>query len=69
VIRMKKGLVPKPETKFITVKCMDCGNQQMVFERASSTVNCQVCGATIARPSGGKAVLTEGSEVVGEVRE
>lgn len=66
---MKKGLVPKPETRFMTVKCKDCGNQQMIFERASSTVNCQVCGATMAKPSGGKTILTEGSEVVGEVRE
>jgi len=66
---MKKGLIPKPETRFLTVKCKDCGNQQMLFERASTTVNCQVCGATIARPTGGKALLTEGSEIVGEVHE
>jgi len=66
---MKKGLIPKPETKFLRVKCKDCGNEQTVFERASTTVNCQVCGATVARPTGGKAALTEGTEVTGEVRE
>jgi len=66
---MKKGLIPKPETRFLTVKCKDCGNTQMIFDRGSSVVNCQVCGATIARPTGGKVLLTEGIEIVGEVHE
>ena len=66
---MKKGLIPKPETRFLTAKCKDCGNQQMIFERACTIVNCQVCGATMARPTGGKVLITEGIEIVGEVRE
>jgi small subunit ribosomal protein S27e len=64
---MKKGLVPKPETKFLIVKCKDCGNSQTIFNRATTSVNCAVCGATMARPTGGKAKLQEGCEVQGEV--
>jgi small subunit ribosomal protein S27e len=44
-----------PQGKFITVKCTDCGNKQTVFEKATSVVNCFVCGTTLAKPTGGKA--------------
>ncbi|GGL44002.1 30S ribosomal protein S27e [Halarchaeum sp. CBA1220] len=42
---------------FFRVQCPDCENEQIVFEKASSTVACAVCGTTLARPTGGKAVL------------
>ncbi|MDG6220552.1 MAG: 30S ribosomal protein S27e [Candidatus Thermoplasmatota archaeon] len=45
------------ESKFVKIKCPDCDNEQIVFTRASSKVSCQVCGATIAEPSGGRAKL------------
>ena len=51
-------MIPKPTSRFLRVKCEDCGNEQIVFDRAASTVLCQVCGATVAKPTGGKAVVT-----------
>ena len=42
---------------FLRVRCPDCENEQVVFEKASSTVACAVCGTTLARPTGGKADL------------
>jgi small subunit ribosomal protein S27e len=42
---------------FYTVKCPDCENEQTVFEKASTPVACAVCGHTLSRPTGGKAVL------------
>ncbi|MEM2870150.1 MAG: 30S ribosomal protein S27e [Thermoplasmata archaeon] len=51
----------------MTVRCKDCGNTQMVFERASTPVNCLVCGATVATPTGGKAKIREECEVLGRV--
>ncbi|MFB6160170.1 MAG: 30S ribosomal protein S27e [Haloferacaceae archaeon] len=45
------------------VVCPDCGNEQVVFGKASTPVNCVVCGSTIATPAGGKA------EFAGEVAE
>ncbi len=49
--------VPKPGGKFLKIKCPDCGNEQGIFDRASTQVNCLVCGATLAKPQGGKAAL------------
>ena len=42
---------------FFRVRCPDCENEQIVFEKASSTVACAVCGTTLARPTGGKAEI------------
>jgi len=44
-------------SKFFRVKCADCENEQVVFEKASTTVECVVCGKVLAEPSGGKAQL------------
>ncbi len=44
-------------SKFFRVKCPDCENEQVVFEKASTTVECVVCGKVLAEPSGGKAQL------------
>jgi small subunit ribosomal protein S27e len=56
-------VIPKPKSQFLRVKCEDCGNEQIVFDRASSVVLCPVCGATVAKPMGGKAAIR--GEVLG----
>jgi small subunit ribosomal protein S27e len=56
-------VIPKPSSQFLRVKCEDCGNVQIVFDRAASVVLCQVCGATLAKPTGGKAAIR--GEVLG----
>ena len=43
--------------KFTKVKCQDCSNEQVIFDKASTAVACQVCGATLALPKGGKAAI------------
>jgi small subunit ribosomal protein S27e len=40
--------------QFVKVKCGDCGNEQVAFNRPASKVNCLVCGATLATPTGGE---------------
>ena len=42
---------------FWVVKCPDCSGEQTIFSRPSTPVNCSVCGATLATPTGGKAAL------------
>ena len=54
-------LIPKPRSRFIRVKCPDCGNEQLLFSHASNVVKCNVCGAVLAEPAGGKA------EIKGEI--
>jgi len=39
------------------VKCPKCGNEQVVFSNAVNKVNCNVCSAELAEPSGGKAII------------
>jgi small subunit ribosomal protein S27e len=51
--------------KFIKVKCQDCGNEQIVFSRPATTIQCIVCGATLVKPTGGKGIVQ--GTVVGEV--
>ena len=55
----------KERARFLKVKCKDCPNEQIVFERASAVVTCQVCGAVILEPTGGKAQFR--AEVIGVV--
>jgi len=46
--------IPKPRSNFIKIKCPDCGNEQITFDRAHEEVHCTVCGAVMAEPKGGK---------------
>jgi small subunit ribosomal protein S27e len=49
---------PPPQqtgSKYRRVKCGDCGNEQILFLRSATQVKCQVCGATLAEPTGGLA--------------
>ena len=43
--------------QFLTVTCRDCGTETVIFDRSVNTISCDVCGATLSRPSGGKAAL------------
>ena len=43
------------ESRFIKVRCKDCENEQVLFDKASTTVSCHICGAKLAIPNGGKA--------------
>ncbi|NPA47756.1 MAG: 30S ribosomal protein S27e [Thermococci archaeon] len=54
---MPKGLIPMPRSHFLRVKCIDCGNEQIVFSHPSTVVRCQVCGATLVEPTGGKGII------------
>jgi small subunit ribosomal protein S27e len=52
-----EGLIPRPRSVFLSVKCPECGNEQIVFSHATNIVHCNVCGATLAEPTGGKATI------------
>ncbi|MFQ6136277.1 MAG: 30S ribosomal protein S27e [Candidatus Hydrothermarchaeales archaeon] len=50
-------LIPQPKSRFLKVKCFDCGNEQVIFGSVSTSVKCLVCGKTLAEPTGGKAKI------------
>lgn len=47
-----------PRSRFLKVKCLDCGNEQVMFGSAKTHVKCVICGKTLAEPQGGKAKIT-----------
>ena len=51
---MKRGL-KETTSRFVKIRCPKCKNEQIMFGKAASTVNCLVCGKTLAEPTGGKA--------------
>ncbi|HHQ45479.1 MAG TPA: 30S ribosomal protein S27e [Candidatus Altiarchaeales archaeon] len=51
------------KSRFLKVKCSDCGNEQVIFDSAASNVKCLVCDKTLAESQGGKA------KVLGEIVE
>ena len=55
----------KQRSKFLRVKCDDCGNEQLVYSHVSSVVRCKVCSKTLAVPHGGKAEIK--ATILGEV--
>jgi small subunit ribosomal protein S27e len=48
-------LIPRPRSKFLRVKCLKCGNEQIVFSNVVNKVTCNVCSADLAEPSAGRA--------------
>lgn len=61
----KKFVKPKAiGNKFIKIKCKDCGNVQPTYSKTSSVVVCNICGATLSKPTGGVAAIS--AEIVGD---
>lgn len=42
-------------SKFIKIRCPKCKNEQIIFGRSSTLINCLVCGKVLAEPTGGKS--------------
>lgn len=49
--------MPKQKSKFLKVVCNKCKNEQVIFNKAASSVKCLVCGAELAEPRGGEAII------------
>lgn len=56
----------KPRSSFLKVRCNQCSNEQIVFEKPASNIKCRVCGKLIVKSTGGKGkFLAEILEVYG----
>jgi len=42
----------KTRSRVIMVKCDDCENEQVIFDHASTSVKCNVCGRTLVVQKG-----------------
>ena len=50
--------VKESTSKFIRVRCSKCKNEQIIFGKISSKVDCLICGKAskpLADPTGGKS--------------
>jgi small subunit ribosomal protein S27e len=45
------------KSKFIKVRCEKCKNEQVIFNKAATSVKCLVCGEVLAEPKGSLAKL------------
>ncbi|MCA9459560.1 MAG: 30S ribosomal protein S27e [Nanoarchaeota archaeon] len=56
---MKMTEAVKSKYGFIKIKCHECGNEQIMFGKASTKVEClnAKCKAVLAVPTGGKAAV------------
>lgn len=49
--------IKEPSSKFIKVRCNKCKNEQIVFGKPSTKVNCLVCNTQLIDPKGGKGKI------------
>jgi small subunit ribosomal protein S27e len=56
-MKIRHLLIPEPKSKFLVVRCPNCGNEQVVFSHATFPVRCIICGTQLVTPTGGKAKL------------
>ncbi len=51
---------------FLKIKCKDCGNEQIIYSKVSSVVICNICGSTIAKPTG--STLATSGELIEKIK-
>jgi small subunit ribosomal protein S27e len=45
------------KSKFVRVRCPKCKNEQVIFGKASTEVQCLICNQILAESGGGKAKI------------
>ena len=46
-------MIQEPKGKFVKVRC-ECKNEQIIFGKTATPINCLVCNKPLATPTGGK---------------
>ena len=54
--------VPAPNSYFLKIKCKCEQDIKITFSHAQHTLECDHCGITMCKPSGGKISITEGCQ-------
>lgn len=44
-------------SEFVKIRCPECENEKVVFRKASTEIQCEICGSKLADPTGGKTKL------------
>jgi len=59
----REALIPRSRSRFLRVRCAECGSEQVLFDSATIEVHCNICGNLLAEPTGGKVKIK--GEIVG----
>ncbi|AEM38058.1 Ribosomal protein S27E [Pyrolobus fumarii 1A] len=57
MVKKLKIAIPEPRSRFLLVRCPNCGHEQVVFSHATFPARCLVCGTVLVQPTGGKAKI------------
>jgi len=49
--------IQEPTSRFVKLRCQKCKNEQIIFGKPATVVQCLVCSKTLAEPSGGKGKI------------
>lgn len=47
-------MIQMPKSKFVSVACKKCRNEQVIYNKAATVVKCLKCGEVLAEPTGGE---------------
>jgi len=50
-------LIKETKSRFVKVRCSKCKNEQIIFGKPATKIDCLVCGKLLAEPSGGKGKI------------
>ncbi|HZC20812.1 MAG TPA: 30S ribosomal protein S27e [Nitrososphaeraceae archaeon] len=54
-MRKNNIMIPKPHSNFISVQCIQCGENRVIFSHTTTDIYCKSCGQLIANKSGSRA--------------
>lgn len=52
-----ENLIKEPTSRYVKLRCQKCKNEQIVFGKPVTVVNCLVCDKPLAEPTGGKGKI------------
>lgn len=55
--RSMKQFSPEPKSRFVKVRCSKCKNEQIIYGKPATIIDCLVCQKPLAEPSGGKGKI------------
>lgn len=55
IVKMRKLI--ESESKFVKVRCNKCKNEQIIFGKTATRIDCLVCNTPLAEPTGGKSKI------------
>ena len=48
-------MIPKPRSNFLSVQCIRCEEQKVIFSHTTTDLFCKSCGELIAKKTGARA--------------